>query len=366
MPRRVIIAAGGTGGHIFPALSIAAELTKNGMEILFIGNRNSMEEKLAKQAELAFAGIDVQKLHRSFTLNHLKFPYKLLKSILESKRIIEQFRPNTFVGTGGFVSGPAGFAAHLKKIPIYLQEQNSFPGLTTRMLSKYARKIFLGNPGAARFFPQEKLIFSGNPINLSVIQEKSKLDFKDIGLKPDSIKVFLFGGSQGSLILNRCFFPIIDDLLSEEIELIWQIGSYSFAEFFPKVKDKKGVYAFEFSNEIGKILNSVDFAICRGGALSLAELETKKIPSIIIPLPAAAGNHQYFNAMELVNKDVAIFMDQKQLNQESLFKHILQMKEKYLMMKENFQDSVHQNAVKKIADIICNDHNIKDDPCWEK
>jgi UDP-N-acetylglucosamine--N-acetylmuramyl-(pentapeptide) pyrophosphoryl-undecaprenol N-acetylglucosamine transferase len=352
MLKKVIIAAGGTGGHIIPALAIAGKLRENGVEILYVGNKHSMEEKMAIQAGFNFTGIEVEKLHRNLNLSLLKFPGKLLKSISLSKKIIRKFQPDAFIGTGGFVSGPVGYAAHRLKIPIFLQEQNSFPGLTTRILSKYAYKIFLGNKNAAAYLPQEKLIFSGNPINLSVINEKLKLDLSQIGLRPDSLKVFLFGGSQGSLILNKNFYPIIDRILANDLEIIWQIGSYSFDEFYPKVKDKKGIYAFDFSQEIGKILNTADFVIARGGALSLAEIETKKLPAIIVPLSSAAGNHQYYNALDLVKKDVAVLLNQKDLSSERLLQAILKMKENYKAMKAKFTDSNHTSATPTIVNTI--------------
>jgi len=346
---RILIAAGGTGGHIIPALSIADELQKKNAKILFVGNRNSLEEELVQKSGIPFKSINVQKFYRKFTLEHLKFPFKLLNSIFASKKIIREFQPDAFLGTGGFVSGPVGYAAHLKKIPIFLQEQNSFPGATTRILSKYAEKIFLGNEGAKKYFPSGKVIISGNPINTNVINEKEKIDFKKYGLKKDSLKLFLFGGSQGSLILNNNLLPIVDDILNKGIEIIWQTGKYSFEKIKEKVKKKTGIYIFDFSNEMGKIYNSVDFAIARAGALSLAELETKRIPSILIPLPSAAGNHQHFNAQELVEKDIAFLLEQKNLNHKILKDQILEMKEKYMEMKKNFGESKHLNSSKIIA-----------------
>ena len=349
---RILIAAGGTGGHIIPALAIAKELQQRKCKILFVGNYNSLEEVLVQKSGIPFKSINVQKFYRKITFEHLKFPFKLMNSIFASKKIIKEFQPHAFLGTGGFVSGPVGFAAHLKKIQIFLQEQNSFPGATTRILAKYAQIIFLGNEGAKKYFPSEKMIISGNPINTNVISEKEKIDFEKYGLKKDSIKLLLFGGSQGSLILNNNLLKIVDDLLFEGIEIIWQAGKYSFEKIKEKVKNKKGIYIFDFSNEMGKIYNSVDFAIARAGALSLAELETKRIPSILIPLPSAAGNHQYYNASELVQKNVAEILEQKDLNPKILKEKIYKMKEKYLEMKKNFGESKHLDSAKIIADKI--------------
>ncbi|NQV19528.1 MAG: undecaprenyldiphospho-muramoylpentapeptide beta-N-acetylglucosaminyltransferase [Armatimonadetes bacterium] len=350
--KRILIAAGGTGGHIIPAISIAKEFIKKNHAVLFIGNKNSMEEESCKRVSIPFKGIDVQKFYRKFTFAHYKFPFKLIKSVITSKKIINEFKPDAFMGTGGFVSGPVGYAAHLKKIPIFLQEQNSFPGATTRILSKYAEKIFLGNECAEKYLSKGKTILSGNPINSNVIEEKSQIDFKKFGLKKESIKLFLLGGSQGSLVLNKALYPIINDLISSNIEIIWQIGKFSYKEFSKKIKNKSGIYAFDFSDEIGKIYNSVDFCIARAGALTLAELETKKIPSILIPLPSAAENHQYYNALELKNKKVAEIIQQKDLNPEVLKNEIFEMMGKYLEMRENFGESKHLDSAKIIAEEI--------------
>ncbi len=350
--KRILIAAGGTGGHIIPATSIAKEFIKKNHHVLFAGNKNSMEEESCKRISIPFEGIDVQKFYRKFAFAHFKFPFKLIKSILDSKKIIKEFRPDAFLGTGGFVSGPVGYAAHLKKIPIFLQEQNSFPGATTRILSKYAKKIFLGNKGAEKYLLKGKTFFSGNPINSDVIEEKEKLDLEKFGLKTDSVKVFLLGGSQGSLVLNKTLYPIIDDLISSNIEIIWQIGKVSYKEFSEKIKNKTGIYAFDFTNEIGKIYNSVDFCIARAGALTLAELETKKLPSILIPLPSAAENHQYYNALEIKNKNVAEILEQKNLTPEVLKEAIFEMKKNYKKMKKDFGESKHTGAAKLIANLI--------------
>ena len=352
--KKVIVAAGGTGGHIIPAISIAKELAKEGVQVLFIGNRNSMEQKLAIKHDIEFAEINVQKFYRKLTFAHFKFPFKLIKSIIDSKKIIREFKPDAFLGTGGFVSGPVGYAAHLLKVPIFLQEQNSYPGATTKILSKYATKVFLGNHDAIKYLPKKIAVYSGNPINQNAVTEKNTIDFEKLGLKADTKKIFLFGGSQGSVVLNNAFFPIIDEILKRGFEIIWQVGKFSFNEFYPKIKNTKGVYAFDFTNEIGKIYNSVDLAIARAGALSLAELETKKIPAILIPLPSAAENHQYFNALELKDKKVAEIIEQKDLNSEILRDTIFKMLDKIDEIKGNFTSTIHANAAQNIAGTIMN------------
>ena len=352
MEMKILVAAGGTGGHIIPALAIVSELQEKNCRIFFVGNKNSLEEELVQRSGISFESIDVQKFYRKFTLKHLKFPFKLINSIMISKRIINDFKPDAFLGTGGFVSGPVGYAAHLKRIPIFLQEQNSYPGATNRMLAKHAEKIFLGNKGAKKYFRDNKILFSGNPVNSDIIGEKEKINFEKYGLKKDSPKLFLYGGSQGSLILNNNLLNIIDDLLSEGIEIIWQAGKHSFQKMKREVNNKKGVYIFDFSNEMGKIYNSVDFAIARAGALSLAELETKRIPSILVPLPSAAGNHQYHNAQELVEKKIAFLLEQKDLNPENLKEKIFEMRDNHIEMRKNFGESIHLDSAGIIAEEI--------------
>ncbi len=352
LKKKVIIAAGGSGGHIIPAISIAEELIKNNVDVLFVGNKNSMEQELTAKREITFKSINVQKFYRKITLAHLKFPFKLFKSIHNSKKIIRDFQPDAFIGTGGFVSGPVGYAAYLKKVPIFLQEQNSYPGATTRILSKYAEKIFLGNKGAEKYLLGNKLVFSGNPINNRITEETEKIDFAEFGLKENTTKLFLLGGSQGSMVLNKTFLPILDELLENGIEIIWQIGKYSFNEFYPKIQNKKGIYGFDFTDEIGKIYNSVDFVIARAGAISLAELETKKLPSILIPLPSAAENHQYYNAMELQGKGVAMILEQKDLTSELLKSMIYKMQNNFKDMHEKFKQTHHRESVKTIVNYI--------------
>lgn len=347
--KKILVAAGGTGGHIIPALSIISELQKKKAKILFVGNKNSMEEKLVRSQNIDFERIDIQKFYRYFTFKHILFPFKLLKSIWKAKKFIREFQPDIFLGTGGFISGPVGYAAYLAKIPIFLQEQNCYPGMTTRLLSKYAKTIFLGNAKARYYLPSNKIIFSGNPINQSVLHENQQIDFFQHNLQENTFKVFLTGGSQGSYILNQNFYSIIEELLAQNIEIIWQIGNFSFGEYLPKIKNKKGLWGFDYTNQIGKIYNSVDLVICRGGALSLSELETKKLPALIIPLPSAAHDHQYHNAKELAEKGVAEIILQSDLNPQKLKDKILEMKERKADIQKNYPASPHQEAANMIA-----------------
>jgi UDP-N-acetylglucosamine--N-acetylmuramyl-(pentapeptide) pyrophosphoryl-undecaprenol N-acetylglucosamine transferase len=322
---KIIVAAGGTGGHIIPALAITEELMNLGCEILYVGNINSMEERLAKAKDIPFSPIDVQKLYRNFTFSHIKFPFKLIQSVLRSIQIIHKFKPDAFVGTGGFVSGPVGFAASLTKTPIFLQEQNSYPGLTTRLLAGYAKRIFVANKGALKYLPKEKCQIVGNPVHPSISSETDKIDYQQYQLNQGNQSILILGGSQGSTAINNAILDILDQLLEKNINVLWQCGKRDYESLTLKLKGKKGLYLFAFSNEMGKLCNSADIAVARSGAMTLAELEIKEIPSILIPLPTAAENHQVFNAYEQEEKKIAKVIEQKKLNPEILLSSILDM-----------------------------------------
>jgi UDP-N-acetylglucosamine--N-acetylmuramyl-(pentapeptide) pyrophosphoryl-undecaprenol N-acetylglucosamine transferase len=352
--KKILIAAGGSGGHIIPAISIAAELKKNNCDIHYIGNFNSMEERLVHSEGITFSAIDVQKIYRRLTLAHFKFPFKLIRSIKDSRTVIQEFKPDAFLGTGGFVSGPVGYAAHLEGIPVFLQEQNSYPGLTTKILSKWSDTIFLGNKKAETYFKGKNTIYSGNPIKKSVIDTTEKLDFTGLGLREDSIKILILGGSQGSVAINKVVLEIIDKLLKNGIEVIWQVGRYHYSEISEKLKTRQGVYYFDFTNEIGRIYNSVDLAITRAGAISIAEMESKKIPCLLIPLPSAAENHQYYNAMEQVEKGTSFIIEQKHLSRSTLLESVMKLIKQKDKLKANFKESLHLKAAENIAAEIVN------------
>jgi len=349
---KAIVAAGGSGGHIMPALAICRELRKRNVSILYVGNKKSMEETLAQQNNYDFSAIDVQKLYRNFTWKHILFPFKLWKSIQKSKQIIRNYKPDFFLGTGGFVSGPVGYAAKKLNIPIFLQEQNSYPGLTTKLLSKYAYVIFLGYYGAKAFLKKGKYLVTGNPINENIISEKSKIPFEKFGLQETSFKILLLGGSQGSYALNNAFVPIAEEFLDKGIEIIWQAGKKHVDTIQARFKHKKGIYIFDFTTEMGKIYNSADMVISRAGAITLAEIERKKIPAILVPLPSAAENHQYHNAMELQQKNIGIVVTQNLLSPEYFRSCIVSMIENYEQFKANFIENGNVNSAEVIAELI--------------
>ena len=351
---KAVVAAGGTGGHIIPALAIIEELQRRDIEILFIGNRNSMESKLVQAKNINFEAIDVQKMYRKITWKHIKFPFKLMLSIIRSREYIRYFKPDFFVGTGGFVSGPVGLAAKLESVPIFLQEQNSYPGVTTKFLSKYARKVFLGNEGAKKYLKNDKTCYTRNPINDNVRNEENKIEYHKYNMSSDSFKIFIIGGSQGSVAINTVVLEIVDELLKEKNELFWQTGKHQFLEIKDKTDGRKGVHCFSFTNEIGKFYNSANMAISRAGAITLAELEQKELPSVLIPLPTSAENHQFYNAIELQNRKIAIVIEQKNLSAKNLLQAIYKIKNNYAEYTFENKEESFSNPAKIIVDEIEN------------
>ncbi|MDD3052406.1 MAG: undecaprenyldiphospho-muramoylpentapeptide beta-N-acetylglucosaminyltransferase [Candidatus Cloacimonetes bacterium] len=351
-PLKILISGGGTGGHITPAINLAKQLLQNDVRVLYIGNENSMEERIAARENIEFSAIDVQKLYRKITPAHLKFPYKLVKSIYLSSRIIKKFSPDAFIGTGGFVSGPVGFAAIMHRIPVFLQEQNSFPGLTTRLLAKFCQTIFLGQKNASTFFPLNRQIYSGNPIKSA--KDSDDINSEMIGLRENSFKVLVIGGSQGSVLLNKTIEKSLDRFIEAGIEIIWQAGEKNIESIRRRTQGRKGIYLFGFTEKMHQLYKRSDVAISRAGALSIAELEENRIPALFVPLAIAAGNHQYYNAREMKEKKVAELITEKELTPNLLFEKIIMMKGKIDEYKENFTKTKHSNA----TEIICN-HIIK-------
>jgi UDP-N-acetylglucosamine--N-acetylmuramyl-(pentapeptide) pyrophosphoryl-undecaprenol N-acetylglucosamine transferase len=350
--KRILISGGGTSGHINPALSIAECLHKHNWEIHYIGNNNSLEERLVSKAGYKFYPINIQKIYRRFTFAHLKFPVKLILSVLKSLAVINRIKPQVYLGTGGFVSGPAGIAAMLSSIPICLQEQNSYPGITTRYLARWSQYIFLGNKKAAAYLPVDKTRFTGNPVNPGIISPTPDFIHKYPSLTPGRKKIFLLGGSQGSLRLNEAFSPIIEELLAADLEIIWQTGEYSHHRFSKLYAGRKGIYLFSYSHNMPDLYHLTDLVICRAGALSLAEIETLNIPALIVPLPTAAENHQYYNALEMVQKGSAEIIEQKDLTPHLLLEKVLNMIENLKVYKTASAEILHQHAAENIAAVI--------------
>jgi len=357
MLRRVIVTAGGTGGHVFPAIAIAEELISSGAEVLYVGNDKSMEERVCQERDLPFEPIDVQKLYRSLTPKHLLFPFKFIRSYIMSSKIIRAFQPDACIGTGGFVSGPVIFYAGINKVPVYLQEQNSFPGLTTRWASRYARLIFLGNESAKEHLPSSKCIYTGNPlqrsfINSAITHQRQEKDKKEITL-------LVMGGSQGAETINNAVLQSLSEIIELEIKILWQTGKRDYERIKESIRNfpdsGKNIDIFPFSTNMPEIYQRVDIAITRAGALSLTELEMMEIPAVIIPIVKSEGNHQLLNAREQVNKNIAVLIEQAELTPATLIKSIKKLIDDLDLFRIRLKKSEKIIATKKILECIIAD-----------
>ncbi|PID30156.1 MAG: undecaprenyldiphospho-muramoylpentapeptide beta-N-acetylglucosaminyltransferase [Candidatus Cloacimonadota bacterium] len=345
---RAVVSAGGTGGHITPALAVSEEIIKRGGEVLYIGNKNSMEERIISEAGIEFSPVNVQKLYRKFTFKHLLFPFRFLDGLFKSSLYLQKFKPDFFFGCGGFVSGPPGFAALAGKIPVFLHEQNSYPGLTNRLLAKYARKVFLGMEDGKNFLKNADTEYTGNPVRKLNI---GKYDFEFPGFNPEYPVLLILGGSQGSWFINDKITEILDFLTDLKLNIFWQAGENNLERIKKLIGDAKRIHVFGFSSDLDKFYSLSDFVISRSGALSLAELEEFKLPGIIIPLPSSAGNHQFFNAVNFC-RNHGILLEQNKYRTSKLKENILSLMENYREIKLSFKKSVHGNAAIKIVDEI--------------
>ena len=335
---RFIISGGGTGGHIYPALSIANEIDQSfdNPIIKFIGAKGKMEMSIVPKNGYKIHGLLISGLQRSFSLKNFLLPFKLLISFIQSFYIILNFKPNFVIGTGGFASFPIVFIASVLKIPILIQEQNSFPGISNRLLSNHADYISVAFDGMEKFFPEKKIYKTGNPIRESIKSQKKYLNQrKKLNIKEDTILISVLGGSLGSDKINKTIKDNLDFINSKNIFIIWQCGKTYIKEYVNY--NSENIFVTDFIDEIESIYYSSDIIIARSGALTLSELAIVSKPSILIPSPNVAENHQLKNAKKIEEKNACICIEEKDL--DIIFKSKLD-----LMIKDkNLRDTLSQN-----------------------
>ena len=319
-PYRVIISGGGTGGHIYPAIAIANALrsAQRDIEILFVGAKGRMEMQKIPEAGYRIEGLWISGIQRKLSTDNLAFPLKVASSVTRSFRILANFRPDVAVGVGGFASGPLLYAASLKKIPALLQEQNSYAGLTNKMLANQVQRICVAHHGMEKFFPPEKIIFTGNPIRQDIVavaqeglanRRGEALEY--FGLTPDKPTLLVVGGSLGARTLNTSVLNNVDTLAEQGVQVIWQSGKTSYPAMETKLTlmDKKeGVQLREFITRMDLAYAAADVVISRAGALAISELALVKKPVIFVPSPHVAEDHQRKNAEALVKEDAALMV----------------------------------------------------------
>ena len=322
---KVIISGGGTGGHIFPALSIANMLKEVNpqTEILFVGAEGRMEMEKVPAAGYEIKGLPVAGLQRKLTLSNFALPFKVLKSISMAKKILRKFQPDIVIGVGGYASAPLLWAAGKLDIPTLIQEQNGFAGLTNKIVGKKARKICVAYENMERFFPADRIVLTGNPIRKEIVPatEQMKAEaMKFYGLDPDKKHIFIVGGSLGSGTLNEAMKKWISDGCPDgsDIEVIWQCGKYYKASIDEFMKDKTapGVQYSDFIQRMDLAYAAADVVISRSGASSVSELCAAHKASIFVPSPNVAEDHQTHNAMALVNKYAAMMVKDSEASEK--------------------------------------------------
>ncbi|MGP8216268.1 MAG: undecaprenyldiphospho-muramoylpentapeptide beta-N-acetylglucosaminyltransferase [Bacteroidia bacterium] len=317
---KIIISGGGTGGHIFPAIAIARALEemRPGTEILFVGANGRMEMEKVPAAGYRIEGLDIAGISRSDMLKNISLPLKVMKSVSRAKEIISRFSPDAIVGVGGYASGPTLWAGIRKHIPTLVQEQNSFPGVTNKILSKYVKKICVAYTGMEKYFPKEKIIVTGNPVRQDItgLQSKRKEALEYFKLNSERFTVLVIGGSLGARTINESMAASLDLFAQSNIRLIWQTGKQYYAQAQEIQKKYSNIRVFDFISRMDYAYAVADAVVSRAGAISLSELCITGLPSILIPSPNVSEDHQTKNAMELVNHKAAIMIkDASALNE---------------------------------------------------
>ena len=313
-PIRLILSGGGTGGHIFPALAIASQIQKEVKDtaILFVGAKGKMEMEKVPKAGFQIKGLWISGFQRSLSIRNLIFPLKVIISLIQGYFIIKKFKPNLVVGTGGFASGPILQMAQWLKIPTVIQEQNSYPGITNKLLSKKVDTICVAFDGMEQYFPPQKIKLTGNPIRSKVgtvsAPESSKQFF---GLDPNKPTLAIIGGSLGARSVNALISDHLDFIQGFGLQIVWQCGALYYDQF--KDLKKEGVVIQPFIYEMQQFYSAADFIISRAGAGSLSELCSVGKPLLLIPSPNVTANHQYHNAMALEKKGAAFVLEEKEL-----------------------------------------------------
>ncbi len=349
----IILSGGGTGGHIYPAVSIANELKVKYPEakFLFVGAKDRMEIEKVPQAGYEIEGLWISGIQRKLTLKNLAFPFKLISSLWNAHKIIKKFKPSIVIGTGGFASGPTLFMANRKGIKTVIQEQNSYPGITNKLLSKKADKICVAYDGLERFFPSEKIIKTGNPVrqDLLTIEGKREEAIAYFNLDANKKTLVIIGGSLGARAVNNLIEKHINWLVSNEVQVIWQTGKLYYNEF--KKYDKlEGVKIHAFLNRMDLTYAAADILISRAGASSISELCIVGKPVIFIPSPNVAEDHQTKNALAVVNNNAALLLKESELDMfQTMFKELLNDEKLQETLSKNIKKLALPNATKDIV-----------------
>lgn len=356
-----MISGGGTGGHIFPAIAIANELKRRlpNSEFLFVGAEGKMEMQKVPAAGYRITGLWISGFSRSMTLKNLLFPVKLIHSYFRSGRIVRQFRPDVAIGTGGFASGPAVNAANRKGVMTFVQEQNSYPGVTNKILSKKARKVFVAYEGMERFFPKGKVVVTGNPVRRKIIESEVNAPEARAHFDIPAHKkvVLVVGGSLGSRTFNQCMMRELNRIRQEEVHVIWQTGETMYEDCRKAANGVGNVLVSAFIPEMEYAYAAADIIISRAGAIAISELCVVGKPVILVPFPFAAEDHQTSNAKSLEEKGAAIHIPDADAPKQliSTMMQLLRDTQRQESLRNAIAKLRIDNAAEKIVDEILNE-----------
>jgi len=361
MPLKLIFSGGGTGGHIFPAIAIANAVKKlvPHAEILFVGAIGRMEMEKVPAAGFKIEGIPIAGLQRRLSLANFKLPFLIIKSLLKTRRILNSFKPQVVVGTGGYASGPLLRSAVSKNIPVLIQEQNSYAGITNRILSKHAAKICVAYEGMQAYFPANKIVITGNPVRPEVIAIAGKRQeaLKYFQLEEGKKTVLVVGGSLGAKAINETIGRQLSQFPEHRIQLIWQCGRvyYETAKKQAQEFSGKGICLLEFISQMDLAYAAADVVISRAGAGAISELCLVNKPSILVPLPTAAEDHQTKNAMALVNKRAALLVKDNECQSKLVSECLALLKDHDLQMelsKNSAGLAQHDSAMRIAKEVL--------------
>ena len=354
--KKFILSGGGTGGHIYPAIAIADELKKRypDAEFLFVGANDRMEMQRVPQAGYSIKGLQIAGIQRKLSLKNLLLPFKLLKSLYQARQIIQKFQPDAVIGTGGYASAPTLKAAQWLKVPYFIQEQNSFAGITNKWVSKKANKIFVAYQNMEKFFPKSKIQITGNPIRegLTTIQDKNKNAFENFSLDENKFTLLVLGGSLGAKSINQLISSNLSFFQENEVQILWQCGKFYYDEY--KEKQTEMVQVRPFIENMNDAYAVADVIISRAGASSVSELCVVGKPVIFVPSPNVAEDHQTKNAQAIADEKAAILIKETELkdNFQKIFLEIFNDKQKRKILSENIKALAKPNATKQIVDEI--------------
>src|SRR4051812_47873132 len=359
-PLRIIVAGGGTGGHIFPAIAIANAIkqTRPDTQFLFVGAKGKMEMEKVPQAGYKIEGLDIAGFDRGSLFKNILLPYKLIKSFMQVSGIFGRFRPDAVIGVGGYSSFPVLRYAQRKGVSTFIHESNSFAGKSNILLGKNATKIFVAGEGMEKFFPEDKIIVTGNPVRKSIMHSTVSKDeaLQHFGLETDKKTILAVGGSLGARSINKVLAEHVSELGPLNLQLIWQTGKTTAEEYIQRGKGKPYVWVSDFIQEMDKAYAAADVVISRSGAMAVAELCIAKKAVVFVPFPFAAEDHQTANAKHLVDRKAALMVKDEEA-QGKLFPIVTNLifnNEKIKALEHNISELAVTDAADLIAVKILN------------